>query len=335
MTLANTERTEQIVRYETERGDVALSTEMVRRLWCPNATPTEAYTFIQLCRFHRLNPHLREAYIIKYDTKAPASFVIGKEAWLSRAEQHPKYEGFTAGIILKAEAGLDYRASSFKTADETLLGGWCEVYRSDRRAPIRIEVSLQEYDRGRSLWNSHKATMIRKVAVSQAHREAFPGMFSGLYEQAEISDEGPLNEDMVVEGTGTWLPAANVDADTGEIITESEPEAVTAPPRPKPQETDAEPPVETKASLKALTSLNQCREAYNVSLEQMATWVADNYEGKTVRQLTDEQVDFLKGVIQNGGTFTADLKPDNPEPEPVEPVEEQTEAQVEEPLLLP
>jgi hypothetical protein len=135
----------------------------------------------------------------------------------------------------------------------------------------------------------------------------------------EPDDEVP--EDLVLDREIT------VDADTGEIITESKPEAVTAPPRPKPQETDAEPPIETKASLAALKSLNQCREAYNVSLEQMATWVADNYEGKTVRQLTDEQVDFLKGVIQNGGTFVADLKPDNPEPEPVESAEE--------PLLLP
>jgi hypothetical protein len=122
----------------------------------------------------------------------------------------------------------------------------------------------------------------------------------------EPDDEVP--EDLVLDRE------IMVDADTGEIVDEAEPEAeaVTAPPRPQPRETDTEPPVEveTKASLSALRSLNQCREAYNVSLEQMAGWVADNYEGKTVRQLTDEQVDFLKGVIQNGGTFTADLQPE-------------------------
>lgn len=57
-----------------------------------------------------------------------------------------------------------------------------------RLKPSYASVSIEEYDQRRSLWNTKKATMIRKVAVVQALREAYPGAFGGLYDSAEMPE---------------------------------------------------------------------------------------------------------------------------------------------------
>ena len=209
-----------IVKYETERGDVSLSVEFVRNYFCATATPYEAFAFIQLCRFHRLNPYLREAYLVKYGQNDPAQFIIGYQSWTQRAERDPNYQGFKAGLILskKEEEGeLRHREGTFYQQEEVLLGGWCEVKRSDRPDPVRIEVALHEYiqktreGRPNRFWGEKPGTMIRKVAIAQAHREAYPSLFAGLFDQSELNADNDLPTDVViVEGSSTWLaePAA-------------------------------------------------------------------------------------------------------------------------------
>jgi phage recombination protein Bet len=203
--LATKDKEHELVKFQTERGEVALSIAYVRSI-CPMVTAGEAWRYIQLCRYHRLNPYLGEMHIIKYDAKGSASMFPGKDAWTSRAEQHEKYEGFKAGIILAKGEKLEYRDSEFYLPGEVLVGGWCEVYRSDRETPIRCEVSLHEYNRQQAQWKDKPATMIRKVALVHSHREAFPSMFAGLYDQAEIGPDVELPEAVVVEGAANWIP---------------------------------------------------------------------------------------------------------------------------------
>jgi len=63
---------------------------------------------------------------------------------------------------------------------------WAEVERKDRAGKYRIEVPLSDYDTKKNLWVKMPATMIRKVALVQVLREAFPGTFGGLYDSAEM-----------------------------------------------------------------------------------------------------------------------------------------------------
>ena len=74
----------------------------------------------------------------------------------------------------------------YRQLGEQLIGGWASVYVDGWQEPSYAEVSLDEYDQGFALWKTKKATMIRKVAVSQALREAFPLDFGGLYEPEEM-----------------------------------------------------------------------------------------------------------------------------------------------------
>ena len=168
-------------------------------------TDQEIVMFINLCKFAGLNPWLREAYCIKYGNE-PATLVVGKSAFEKRAEAHPAYDGFEAGIITYngATGMAEYHVGSFRTADEEIIGGWAEVYRKDRSHSTRVEVSFDEYVGKKAdgsingQWSKKPATMIRKVALVQALREAFPEAFSGMYDASEMGvDDSILDAEPV------------------------------------------------------------------------------------------------------------------------------------------
>lgn len=163
-------------------------------------TMQEVVMFMNLCKFNGLNPWLREAYLIKYGNE-PATIVAGKETFTKRAEGNERFNGYEAGIILYNENTEEvvYRKGSFKLPNETLVGGYAEVWRKDRDHSYRQEVSFDEYV-GRKKdgtlnrqWLSKPATMIRKVALVQALREAFPGMLGGMYAAEERGVEEPID----------------------------------------------------------------------------------------------------------------------------------------------
>ena len=164
----------------------------------------EIVMFINLCRYAGLNPWLKEAYCIKYGNE-PATMVVGKEAFMKRAESAPGYDGIDAGIIVTTGDAITYRKGTLKLPGEEILGGYAEVYRKDRSHPYRIEVSFEEYV-GRkkdgslnSQWSKKPATMIRKVALVQALREAFPDNFSGLYSEEEVENGDGVFEPPVIQ----------------------------------------------------------------------------------------------------------------------------------------
>lgn len=165
----------------------------VRSFICPQATDAECKIFLETCKQYHLNPFTKEACLIHYDNKnesAASTIVLGKNCYLQIAERHPAYDGFEAGVIvLTAEGQLLNREGSIVydgDGGETLLGGWAKVYRKDRTRASYEEVKLSEYDTGKSLWSGKKATMIRKVALVHALREAFPSTFGALYDESEV-----------------------------------------------------------------------------------------------------------------------------------------------------
>lgn len=166
----------------------------IRNFIEPKATDAECKIFLETCKQYHLNPFTKEAYLIHYDNKnesTASTIVLGKNCYLQMAERHPAYDGFEAGVIVLTADGqlLNREGSIVYDGDggETLLGGWAKVYRKDRTRASYEEVKLSEYDTGKSLWNGKKATMIRKVALVHALREAFPSTFGALYDESEVS----------------------------------------------------------------------------------------------------------------------------------------------------
>lgn len=186
----------QIVKFESDNGtEVQVTADEVRRVLCPGATDKEVAMFLALCQSQRLNPWIKEAYLVKYGN-GPASIITGKDVFTRRANANANYEGFDAGVVVSTKQGIDRREGSAVYAEdgEKLLGGWCRVFVKGRR-PFYDEVTLKEYSTGRSNWAKMPATMIRKVAIVHALREAFPDTFQGLYASEEMGGaEEPVYE---------------------------------------------------------------------------------------------------------------------------------------------
>lgn len=195
------------VEFEVAGEKVVLTPQTVRDYLVSGdkerVTMQEIVMFINLCRYAGLNPWLKEAYCIKYGNE-PATMVIGKEAFMKRAESSPGYDGIDAGIIVTTGDAITYRKGTLKLPGEELLGGYAEVYRKDRSHPYRIEVSFEEYAGRKNdgslnrQWSKKPATMIRKVALVQALREAFPENFSGLYSEEEAENGDGVFEPPVI-----------------------------------------------------------------------------------------------------------------------------------------
>lgn len=196
------------VEFEVAGEKVVLTPQTVRDYLVSGdkerVTMQEIVMFINLCRYAGLNPWLKEAYCIKYGNE-PATMVVGKEAFMKRAESAPGYDGIDAGIIVTTGDAITYRKGTLKLSGEEILGGYAEVYRKDRSHPYRIEVSFEEYagrkkdGRLNSQWSKKPATMIRKVALVQALREAFPDNFSGLYSEEEVENGDGVFEPPVIQ----------------------------------------------------------------------------------------------------------------------------------------
>lgn len=195
------------VVYFSNGNQITLTPETVKNYLVSGdkdkVTMQEVMMFINLCQHNGLDPWLREAYLIKYGSE-PATIVAGKDAFTKRAEGNEQFNGYEAGIILWNEESGDiiYRKGSFKLPNEVLVGGYAEVWRKDREHSCRSEVSLDEYT-GRKkdgnptmIWKTKPATMIRKVALVQALREAFPGTLGGMYAAEERGVEEPIDVDV-------------------------------------------------------------------------------------------------------------------------------------------
>lgn len=210
----------KITTIKTDTGEIKLSSAIVKNYLVAgggNITDQEVKLFIALCSAQKLNPFIKEAHLIKYGS-SPATMVVSKDVYQKRADKHPDYRGKKAGIIVLNQKGeIDYRVGTFYIPDaETLVGGWCEVYRKDRE-PERVEVSLNEYI-GRkkdgtinSQWSGKPATMIRKVAVAQCLREAFSTEFQGLYVPEEMDVEEPIGNFVAEEAA----PVNQIEEEAG------------------------------------------------------------------------------------------------------------------------
>lgn len=189
--------TDKPIEYKCGEETVKLSPTIIRNYLVNgggNVTDQEIVMFLNLCRFQHLNPFLREAYLIKFGNN-PATIVTGKDAITKRAMRNPKFAGQEAGVVIYHEESgeLEHRTGSLVMEDEKLVGGWAKVHVKGYNVPIEAVVSYQEYvgTKGdgsvNGQWSKKPATMIRKVALVQALREAFPEDLGGMYASEEMN----------------------------------------------------------------------------------------------------------------------------------------------------
>ena len=184
----------------TESAAIELTPKTIKTYINQYATDQEIALFLNQCAMFQLNPFKREIYLIKYSANQAATFVVGYEVYLKRADRTGKWAGTESGTEDDPKTGK-------------VLKAWAKVYRKDWTAPLYHEVYLDEYVQKTKegeptrFWKDKPRTMLKKVAISQAFRMAFPDEFAGMPYTAE---EMPVDH--------AKLPAAEVVIDTADPI---------------------------------------------------------------------------------------------------------------------
>lgn len=159
----------------------------------PNVTAKEFYMLCKICAPSKLNPFLKDAFLIKYGN-SPAQIITGKNSAMKVASRNKNYNGFKAGIIVIDKTNkVIHREGAMIYDGEQLVGGWGKVFKKDQSEPAYNEVSLKEYigktkdGSTNKQWREKPATMIRKVGLVQPLREAFPEDLNGVYDESEVA----------------------------------------------------------------------------------------------------------------------------------------------------
>lgn len=221
------EKNATAVSYEVMGTKVDLDLDFVKRYLVRGSadlvTDQELVFFMNLCKMQKLNPLTgTDIFLIKYSKTDPAQMVVGKNAYMRRAFEHPDYLCKEDGIVVQRGNDIVQKEGCCLYPGENLIGGWCRVHyvRSGKERTAFKEVALAEYDKGIANWKSKPALMINKVAVSQCVREAFPKDYDGLYSEDELVASGAIPEN--------YQTATVIDANTEEekeedrIITQEE-----------------------------------------------------------------------------------------------------------------
>lgn len=186
---------EKVVTFQANGEEVKLSLSTVRNYLVSGngkVTDQEVVMFINLCRYQHLNPFLNEAYIVKFGDR-PAQLITSKEAFMKRAEANPHFKGSKAGVIVVRDNQIIHSPGAFALPTDYIVGGWAEVKRDDREEPIHVEISFKEFSKGQATWKDMPANMIRKTALVNALREAFPDTLGSLYTEDDKSETNTVN----------------------------------------------------------------------------------------------------------------------------------------------
>ena len=220
---------DKVMNFKVGNDNVQLSINLVKRYLSgdnPNVTESEIMYFMKLCKARGLNPYIRDAYLIKYGNQ-PAAIIVAKDAVEKRAIQNPNYDGKEVGIYVETGELIKREGSILRKNKEELVGAWCTVYRKDWKYPITKEVNFDEYIQKKkdgtpnTNWENRPVTMITKVAIVQALREAFIEELSGMYEAEEMGvNESELdNTPIQVDENETYDKS---DIDDAEIVEEND-----------------------------------------------------------------------------------------------------------------
>jgi len=154
--------TKELITHEA-LPQVELNVEDVKKYICPGATDKELFLFMNIAKSYGLNPFKREIHFVKYGQNQGQT-IVGYESFIKRAERTGKLDGW------EVELGKD------ELGDKAII----TIYRKDRKNPFKWTVYRTEFDSQQVNWKKMPLFMLRKVAISQGFRLAFPEELGGM-----------------------------------------------------------------------------------------------------------------------------------------------------------
>ena len=195
--IAKTDRTEV-----QERITEATLREYLKAFGLMNdMTNDEATQFIKVAAAYNLDPFKREVYCIPYGTgdRRRLSIITGYEVYLKRAERLGTLEGWKCWTEGEYQISIE-RRTFYKKGGESYqkdvkvakgnLRAIVEIHKKGWSMPFVHEVFLDEYFKDNEMWATMPKSMLKKVAIAQAFRLAFPDEMGGMpYTNDELPDE--------------------------------------------------------------------------------------------------------------------------------------------------
>jgi len=249
---------ELAVAYSDEKGqEIKLTEDDVIKYISTDESVTEkeVMQFLNMCKYLRLNPFLKEIYLIKYKD-SPATFVISYQTLLKRAEENKNFDGYETEV--KGEVPN--------------MSATAIVYRKDRSYPVKITVNYSEAVktimdrktgelRPTTMWKNMPEWMLRKVALARALKEAFPNAVGNAeVSVSEIVDIDTMDK-TVIEQRKNYK--GDVNKDLYGIPSETKDEAKT-------ERVKTEPNPEDPASSELVSGSGQAlkRKLYEILKEK-------------------------------------------------------------------
>lgn len=159
--------------------------DIPRYLKCEKASVEECILFIKTAQRYKADVWMRDMYLIKYGTK-PASIVTGVGFFQKKAQNNPKFEGFTATEWLSKNTKAWVTCWIPSIHGATPLGCRVSCHVKGYREKQTFTVNWEENKKDTPIWRSMPSRMIEKVAMVGLLRQTFPADFAGLYIQEEI-----------------------------------------------------------------------------------------------------------------------------------------------------
>ena len=188
---------EKPVEYVTPAGEpIKLTMAMVRKYGVSGkselVTDNELVYYMNLCKTRKLNPFIKDCYLVKYDT-APAAIITSIDYFRKNARRAKDCRGWKKGVIVIDKEGKIYKTAGLAPEDTKIIGGWFKAKPAGWDEAFELEVNLESYIKKRrdgtptQFWTKEKqATMIAKVAEAQGLKSLWGENSSGMYTADEI-----------------------------------------------------------------------------------------------------------------------------------------------------
>jgi len=234
-------------------------------------TQAEKLQFVEIAQAFHLNPFKREIHVAVFGEGEyrRLSIITGYEVYLKRAERTNKLDGWKAWI----------------EGEGATMKAFVEIHRKDWSEPFVHEVywaeAVQKKKDGSptSFWTKQPRFQLKKVAISQAFRLAFPDELGGLpYDAAELPDAETISAMAPMPATE---PSPSVQAATPirTLIRQVDvPQAIPVQPEP----CSIPPAASSAVSERAFVPSDRFPdESVATLLGRLESYLEDNYEAFT------------------------------------------------------
>lgn len=185
-------------KYMTATGEIELTAEIIRKVLAigDKITDEELFYFMKMCEYQKLNPFVKEAYLIKMGKNA--QMVVGIDVFTNRLNNDKLCEGWHSGIqVINSEGKLEDRKGQTYLPGEKIVGAWFSLNKKGWKEPFYWSIPMKEYLRDyydkdaqvrkpMKQWAEMPAIMIVKCVIAAGCRKAIPSSFTGLYAREEL-----------------------------------------------------------------------------------------------------------------------------------------------------